>query len=200
MICYFFGDREVALWVQSQNLSRMAIIEWATKIADLIKFLVLCLFFAIFSQDDLKPRTYEQTQLAIIALFIGVAVMLKDGLKIFFGRYWPSTWIDNNPSFIQGNAYGFHFFQRGTWYESFPSGHATITFYVMTVVWILFPKWRFLAILIAVLQFFSLIAMNYHFLGDVFAGAFLGILCALYAIKASSSPFLQGKIKGVKKP
>ncbi len=53
-----------------------------------------------------------------------------------FGRDWPETWIDNNPSLIRDGAYGFHPFHGNSAYGSFPSGHTARTLAVAAVVWI----------------------------------------------------------------
>src|SRR3989339_395493 len=185
---YFFLDQPIALWADSCHFFKHPLLKLMTKIAEGISLLFLCFFFMIFSQDLVKPKTYRHISLCIIGLFLPVTVLFKDCLKIFFGRYWPVTWIENNPSFIGSQEYGFHWFHRGLAYESFPSGHATITFYVMSVLWILIPKMRPLAVIFCFMQGVSLIAMNYHFLGDVLSGAFLGSICAIFAVKIASFP------------
>ncbi len=59
-----------------------------------------------------------------------------------FGRTWPETWIDNNPSFIRDGAYGFHWFHGGGGYKSFPSGHMAATCAVLAVLWICYPRFK----------------------------------------------------------
>jgi membrane-associated phospholipid phosphatase len=103
-----------------------------------------------------------------------VAETIKSGLKFFFGRLWPDTWVNNNPSFIHDGAYGFYLFHGGGGYASFPSGHTTATCALISVLWILYPGFRPLygAVVLAVAV--GLIGANYHFLSDVIAGGFLG--------------------------
>src|SRR5580658_10495109 len=54
-----------------------------------------------------------------------VAINLKDQLKYAFGRTWPETWVNDNPSWIGNGTYGFWPFHKGAGWASFPSGHMT---------------------------------------------------------------------------
>jgi membrane-associated phospholipid phosphatase len=103
-----------------------------------------------------------------------VAEAVKSQLKFVFGRTWPETWVRNNPSFIHDGVYGFNFFHGGTGYASFPSGHTAVTCGVISVLWILYPKFRpfYAAVVLAVAV--GLIGADYHFLSDVLAGGFVG--------------------------
>jgi membrane-associated phospholipid phosphatase len=103
-----------------------------------------------------------------------VTETIKNGLKFAFGRLWPDTWVANNPSFIHDGAYGFNFFHGGPGYAAFPSGHTAVTCAVISVLWMLYPRWRPLygATVLAVAV--GLIGANYHFISDVIAGGFVG--------------------------
>jgi membrane-associated phospholipid phosphatase len=82
--------------------------------------------------------------------------------------------VQNNPSFIRDGAYGFNFFHGGPGYASFPSGHTAATCAVISVLWIMVPKWRPLYALVVLAVAAGLIGANYHFLSDVIAGGFVG--------------------------
>ncbi|HUZ65060.1 MAG TPA: phosphatase PAP2 family protein [Acetobacteraceae bacterium] len=110
--------------------------------------------------------------LAALSYIVGIAV--KNELKFVFGRTWPETWVHNNPSFIGTGAYGFHFFHGGAGWASFPSGHTTAITSVMAVLWLMMPRWRPLWAGLAVAVAVGLLGMDYHFLGDIIAGGFLG--------------------------
>jgi membrane-associated phospholipid phosphatase len=122
---------------------------------------------------------WEQAVLAA-----GVSTILADQfretLAYAFGRYWPDTWIHDNPSLIRNGAYGFHPFHSGVAYASFPSGHTARTLAVAAVVWIAYPGWRSACVVAAFAEAGSLLAMNYHFVSDVIAGAFVGAVVGAY--------------------
>jgi membrane-associated phospholipid phosphatase len=127
------------------------------------------------------PGSKLEWLLFAMAVNLIVTLALESALKPVFGRYWPDTWIDNNPSLIQDNAYGFHPFHDGTAYSSFPSGHTTRIVAVMSLLWVAYPGWRWLSVLVSGAVVVGLIGMNYHFVGDCIAGAFLGSITGAYA-------------------
>jgi membrane-associated phospholipid phosphatase len=110
-----------------------------------------------------------------------VTVCFEYYLKFLFGRYWPETWIDNNPSLIGNNAYGFHPFSFGSAYGSFPSGHTARLFAVLWVVQVAYPAWRWVCGLVATMVIIGLLGMDYHFVGDIIGGVILGTLVGAYA-------------------
>jgi len=54
----------------------------------------------------------EMTLLTASASLV-LADQFRDTLAYAFGRYWPDTWTNDNPSLIQNGAYGFHPFHGG---------------------------------------------------------------------------------------
>lgn len=91
------------------------------------------------------------------------------GLKRIFGRGWP------DPTFIERHKYGFHFLHGITYWDSFPSGTATVSSAIVSVLWILAPRWRVSAVLCVFVLAGAVVLANYHWLSDVIAGAFLGV-------------------------
>ena len=51
---------------------------------------------------------------------------------------------------------------------------------MVAVYWIVYPRWRWLYALPPVAVASGLIALDYHFVGDVVAGAFVGALVGTY--------------------
>jgi membrane-associated phospholipid phosphatase len=176
--CYFFVDPAVAFWADRMALRRYAVFEAFTHLPDVIVWLSV-LYYVVFA------CTYERQlgarrPLLDVANSVTIAVFLKDALKYVFGRYWPATWVNNNPSLLHDHAYGFHLFHAGAAYQSFPSGHTTVAFAAMAALWIGLPRWRWLAVLVPLLVVAGLLAMDYHFVGDCIAGAWLGTTVARY--------------------
>jgi membrane-associated phospholipid phosphatase len=111
-----------------------------------------------------------------------VADEFRESISIIFGRDWPETWVDNNPSLISNNAYGFHWFQGTRIDDSFPSGHMARTVGASAVFWAMYRSTlvRTVAAAICLTMAISLIGMNYHFVSDVIAGSFLGAIVGSY--------------------
>jgi membrane-associated phospholipid phosphatase len=125
-----------------------------------------------------------QKALFVACLSLIVADDFRISLDDVCGRYWPNTWINNNPSLIGTGAYGFHPFQRGDDVGSFPSGHAARILAFAGVWLIAMPRSRSLQVVVILLStsmLVSLVAMNYHFVSDVIAGSVLGGIVAMYA-------------------
>jgi membrane-associated phospholipid phosphatase len=121
------------------------------------------------------------------AISLVLAGALKDALKFVFGHTWPETWIHNNPSYIQNGVYAFFPFHGGPGFASFPSGHMTIATAVTGVLWIGWPRLRALWILLPAITAIGLYGMDYHFIGDMVAGTFLGGMVAAAAWKIAET-------------
>jgi membrane-associated phospholipid phosphatase len=122
-----------------------------------------------------RSLSWNQVSIFVGSLGVIFTEITKNILKFIFGRTWPETWVDNNPSFIRDGVYGFHFMHGGSGYQSFPSGHMAAACTVLAVVWIRYPDFRSYSVVAGLLVGAVLVGANYHFLSDVIAGAFVGI-------------------------
>jgi membrane-associated phospholipid phosphatase len=104
-----------------------------------------------------------------------LTVLLKEPLKFIFGRTWPSTFRDNNPSLIEDGVYGFFPFNSGIAFDAFPSGHTAAIAAAATLVWLTYPRWRYPAAVLVGLSAAGVIGLYYHFVSDVVAGLYFGV-------------------------
>jgi membrane-associated phospholipid phosphatase len=182
-LAYHFVDRPVAFFVQEHRLNRPAALEWMTHTA--MAFDALAALTVVLTAVRLalgQPSRLERTLFAA-ALSLMAAVALEFYLKPLFGRYWPQTWVTDNPSLIRDDAYGFHPLHSGSAYGSFPSGHTARAVAFLWVVWAAYPRWGWLCLLAVVSVAVGLVGMNYHFVGDTIGGAFLGACTGMYAAR-----------------
>ena len=114
----------------------------------------------------------------LVCLTTLAAVEAKDVLKFAFGRQWPETWVNNNPSWIGTHAYGFHPFHGGAGWASFPSGHTTAITAPCAALWPHARRWRPALAALPCLVAVGLIGADFHFLSDCIAGAALGAASA----------------------
>jgi membrane-associated phospholipid phosphatase len=135
--------------------------------------------FVVLGLMNLSGRSLSRLEncTLLCSLSLIVAELTKTQLKLVFGRTWPDTFRDNNPSFLHDGTYGFNFFHGGHAYASFPSGHTAVTCAVISVLWVYYPKLRWLYALAVLAVAVGLIGANYHFVSDVIAGGFVGISC-----------------------
>ncbi len=184
-VSYNFIDRDVAFFVHENRLNQYQFLKWLTYIPDTFTYLAPVVLAVGVLQMTRRPLgRCEKVFFAASLSFVITAAFLS-ALKVVFGRYWPETWINNNPSLIQDGAYGFHFFHSGEAYSSFPSGHTARTVAVMSVIWLAYRKLRWFSVLVSGAVVVGLVGMNYHFVGDIIAGAVLGSI-----VGAFTSPVL----------
>lgn len=171
---FLWVDRAISLFAHHE-FAQLPIFRELTRIPEIME-IVASLVFAAVGLHALFERKLTKLASALLlsGISIVVAAQLKNDLKFVFGRTWPETWINNNPSLIRDDVYGFNFFHGGAGYMSFPSGHTTVTCAVMAVFWICYPRYRPLYAAIVAAVAIGLMGANYHFLSDIIAGGFLG--------------------------
>jgi len=176
-ISYQWIDRPVAMFFH-QTVARPETFARLTYAPDPMVPLAVIVFL-ILGLMNLSGRALSRLEncALLCSLSLIVAELTKTQLKLVFGRTWPDTFRDNNPSFLHDGTYGFNFFHGGHAYASFPSGHTAVTCAVISVLWIYYPKLRWLYALAVLAVAVGLIGANYHFVSDVIAGGFVGISC-----------------------
>lgn len=177
---FFFVDRTVAYFVHDHEVNHIPLFLWLTFIP--MAFNVASPIVTVWAMVRLAfaPLTrFERTAFAA-GVSLMIAVAFEYYLKYLAGRYWPETWVQDNPSLISYGEYGFHPFHFGEWYGSFPSGHTARTFAVMAVMWTAFPRTRLAALGTCFAVMIGLVGMNYHFVGDCIGGAMLGGIVGTY--------------------
>lgn len=174
-LCYLYVDRPVAFFAHAHLVPNRRYFDMPTRISEYL-FVAAATAFVAFGLRTLVTARWHKWQAAILlcGITLAVAETIKDELKFAFGRTWPETWINNNPSLIGNGTYGFNPFHGGSGYNSFPSGHTTAVCAVAAVLWFAYPKLRPLWVLMVIAVGVGLIGADYHFVSDIVAGGFLG--------------------------
>src|SRR5215475_4200113 len=174
-ISYFFVDRPFAYFAHDELSAYRATFDLVGRSPKVLGPLVMActLVFGVRAVMG-RPLTEIQTTIVLSALSLALSAIVENWLKLAFGRTWPETWVQNNPSLIRDGAYGFNPFHGGQGYASFPSGHSTATCAVMAVLWFCYPRFRVVYAVVIAAVVIGLIGADYHFLGDIIAGGFLG--------------------------
>jgi membrane-associated phospholipid phosphatase len=177
-VSYVWLDRPIA-YLAHEELQRFHLFEKLTLIPDALVPIAVVAFLAM-GLRGLTGRKLSRFQsvMLLCGLSLTIALVVKNELKLAFGRTWPETWVRNNLSFIRDGAYGFHPFHGGPGYASFPSGHMTVVCTVMTVLWICYPAYRPVYAVCVAAVALGLVGANFHFVSDVIAGGFLGLSVA----------------------
>ena len=163
--------RPTATWVWI--VRALAPLELTVAIASL--FVLGCVIWASFGR--LLPLWTRTPRLCgWAAVWATVASFVS---KRLFGRVSP------DPEFVQNRLYGFRLLHGGPHWHSFPSGTAAISAAIVSVLWILQPRWRALGALTVALLCSAVVVTNHHWVGDVIAGLFLGTFIGWMTVRVA---------------
>ncbi|MDR8522836.1 phosphatase PAP2 family protein [Shewanella fidelis] len=177
-----FLDRPISTWMH-HNINASVLFKPLSQMPVLFEVLsALVILSCLIAKFRVKLAHFA---LALIFTLIS-ATIIRLAAKWIFGRTWPETWLQldsgGNPSWITHGVEGFHPFMAGAAYNSFPSGHALFTFALVSVFWWRLPKLYPLWLVAMLGAVTGQLGQNYHFLGDLLAGATLGVFCAQISI------------------
>jgi membrane-associated phospholipid phosphatase len=145
---------------------------------------VATLMFVAFGVLAITRKKFSKWEISILLCGVSVltADVMKNGLKYFFGRFWPDSSDPNTLSLIHDNVYGFNFLHNGLIYGSFPSGHAAAVASACSVLWRLFPRLSPIWAICITAADLILVLLNLHFVSDVIAGTFLGLSTGYFTV------------------
>ncbi len=182
VVCIAYVDRPAAEFFDA-HLRHTAAWTWIDRaLAPLDLTVAIALLFVfgcgIWARSGRLLPLWTRTPLLCswAALWATVAILI---FKRLFGRAWPY------PEFVQNHIYGFHFLHGGPHWHSFPSGTAAISTAIVSVLWILQPRWRTLGALTVALLCGAVVVTNFHWVGDVIAGTFLGTFIGWMTVRVA---------------
>jgi membrane-associated phospholipid phosphatase len=180
---YYFVDRQVAYFVYDHRTAKLDGLKQLTEPPPLAQSWSPLVLIVLAVRRAFGPWQRWQLALFVACVSVIVADQFRESIGDLFGRDWPETWHNDNPSLIGNGTYGFHPFEVGDDTGSFPSGHAARILGFATVFWLAIPRSRWPCFLIALPMLIALIAMNYHFVGDVITGSALGGIVGAWAAR-----------------
>lgn len=180
VLCVAYVDRPVAHFFH-QHLRRSASWIWIDCILAPLNLVVPLALLSlagcgIWAKSGHSPRSWTRTP--VLCSWATVwAALATESFKHILGRGSP------DPLFVQDHLYGFRFLDGGSHWHSFPSGTAAISTAILVVLWILQPRWRTVGAAIVALLCITVVVTNYHWVGDVIAGVFLGTLIGRMTVR-----------------
>ena len=169
-----FLDARIALGFDRLLRSGPLLSRYTSRIPDLLLPAVLVLSGAMWAMYLRRVRRGSRDEKTRFFLLSGtampVAYVTKLMLKFLFGRMNTRAWLENPVDL------SFHWFHGGGEYSSFPSGHMAVFTTLAVACWLFFPKYRVACLAVIVGLGIALIATDYHFLSDVIAGGYLGLV------------------------
>lgn len=168
MISFIWIDRSVALAVQTVAPTLSPLFSFASFLIAPAMHLTLwsLLFFGSFWIDVLRKRRIAIFQVLLLI----IVIMFITGIsKLVFSRARPSIYLEEG-------VYGFLCNRYSNEFRSFPSSHAAVAF---GLGYFFFRQLRVKMLLVfGALLSLSRIVLNEHFMSDIMAGAFIGIMVA----------------------
>jgi lipid A 4'-phosphatase len=181
-LSYFFVDRPAAYFFHAQAEWLHAVFQFITRFGVGTFWLVGSglLFLALYAASRLQRFAPLRQRLAAYAclplfFFISVALpgLLVDLLKGIFGRARPKL-------LFQDREYGFTWWGRNADYWSFPSGHTANAVAIALALGAIWPRFRPLFWLFALLVAASRVIISAHYVGDVMMGAVIAAALVPY--------------------
>jgi membrane-associated phospholipid phosphatase len=169
IVAYFFVDQPLLLFIHDHKIDQHRSLKWLTRPPEVFVLLSLLVLIVGLVHRRLALWTWPERVVVAAALSTLLTVLAAGLLKITFGRA--------SPIFLQmggDGPYGFYPFQIDHDFWALPSGHTACTVSVTAVLGAAVPRLRLLGWMVAAVVAAALVALNFHFLGDIFAGAFLG--------------------------
>lgn len=179
LMAIIFIDKPLSIYINQQGWDKWLLLRNITEKLPAVMLIITILVVAYKNLG--KNNRYLPAIVGGIYfyLMISLAEVIKNLLKITFGRYWPKTWFDSNFSLIEHGVYGFNWFNGFNNHSAFPSGHSTYIAFCCIWLILLLPKLNLLWLLLILIMPICLIILNYHFLGDCLAGVGLGYILGL---------------------
>jgi membrane-associated phospholipid phosphatase len=171
--CIQFLDKEIAVKVMHFLQSIRTLHKATENIPDLLPYLVgagTILTWVIYLYRLSKKKYGIKTQfLFLSATALPAAYVLKTFFQFAFGRISAREWL------LLKTPHHFNWF-KDFGNGCFPSGHMTVFAAFGTAILIYYPQYRKAVLILLTLLGAALIATDYHYLSDVIAGAYLGVL------------------------
>ena len=149
--------------------------KYVTDLGDGALFAVVIIILVFFS---FRWAFYELLAALMTLIFVFITKQL-----IFKGMPRPVKYFENQDVLHLVDGVKMH-----EW-NSFPSGH-TITAFAIFMILVLVVKnnyLKFLFVMAAILAGYSRVYLSQHFLGDIFSGAIIGTLIAVFSCTAVDS-------------
>ncbi len=120
-----------------------------------------------------RVRSHAAGFLRLVGTCLPAGLLAKEGLKFVFSRTNTRAWLAHRA------PYGFHWFQGGGLYNAFPSGHMVVFSALGTALWMYYGRFRPLYLGALGALALALVATDYHFVSDVLAGGYVGVMVTL---------------------
>jgi membrane-associated phospholipid phosphatase len=165
-VSYAFWDRPIANWAFYLSRSWANAARRLSGLGEGVYWLVVVLVIGVTA--IVRKKHSVSLWASKTAIAIAAAGLAANAVKLIAGRARPRA--------LDQGVWGFHFFEVGYRFNSFPSGHAAIAASVAASICLMRPAtWPAAAVLWLALAGGRVLTGS-HFLSDVLAGGAVGLL------------------------
>ena len=174
-LCILVVDRPLTEFLVAHPLPGLSFLVRLPRLFFLVA--LVAPFFSRWLSSAVNPASWKRSaRLLSISVLWSMAVV-ELVLKRIAGRLGPLFWI-------RYHQYGFQWLAgRSPRFQSFPSGEAALLMAVIGILWVLYPKGRWLCVLAFVIEAIALVTLQWHFLSDVIGGGLVGACGAALAFR-----------------
>lgn len=169
-----YVDRPVSLFIHDCFYRNRRWSAWTSSLPDTLLLIVLMISVAsaglYFYRKKRSLLDTETRLLGFIALTLPTVYIAKSLLKFLAGRVETRYWLQHR------QLYEFHWLHGGENFNGFPSGHMLVFATLFAAIARYHAGQRLLCYSLLGVLGLLLVATNYHFVGDVLAGLYLGLL------------------------
>jgi len=168
-LSYWFKDQAVATYFhQMDSRESLHVLNILTALGKWKFYIVTLVALIGFFRYIKVNREYEMKSWYVLACVV-LTNLVGLVLKISLGRARPELLFSDH-------IYGFYWFQLKDAYWSCPSGHTLTIIGMASALSVLFPKYFYAFMGVAVLVVLTRVVLFHHYLSDVMIGFYIAIL------------------------
>ncbi len=169
VLVYQFFDKSIATFFHQFDLrTTVRALSILSNLGQWIIYAVLFFFAGLFFRF-VKRSPINETRSWYLLSCVFLATVVCFILKISLSRARPEL-------LFTSHEFGFYGFKFSSPYWSFPSGHTMTVTSLVCAVGVLFPRYFFAALTLALLVITTRVLLYYHYLSDVMASFYLSFL------------------------
>lgn len=168
-LVYMFIDQPLATYFHQLDLrTSIHALSVLTALGQWLAYIALFFIAALYFRYVRINPLYESRSWYLLGCVL-IANLLCFVVKVSLSRARPDL-------LFASNEFGFYWFKLNKFYWSFPSGHTTTVVSLAAGLGVLFPRYFYLALTVALLVAASRVLLYYHYLSDVMTGFYMSLL------------------------
>lgn len=171
-LCYEYLDHPLALAIESALMHPQApdLPELPDLLLAFVAIVTVCSWTGRVLLAGKSGREHLRSFLTSVGIVAPASFIAKEICKFVFGRIETPKWLLNT------RLDGFHWLNGVGHFNGFPSGHMMVFAALTAVMWRYYPRFAIYYALALVSLGVALIVTDYHFVSDVIAGGYGGLI------------------------